>query len=230
MTSDRDLSQVTLEHFRREAAGPHPMPAGVAIAAVSAGFALGLIAKVLAVSGRRNIPPDDAARLEPLAAASQTASQRMLQLAGDDIAAFEAYLAARRLPRETESECAVRQQGIDSAVRRAIDLPLAAAAEAVAGLQLCSEVSAFTPVALAADLGVTAGLLAGALRGFLLCAQSNVLQLAPDAASYRERLATEAKRHEQALHQAEVLLERARTAVQTGTAAETGAIPTSREP
>lgn len=230
MTSDRDLSQVTLEHFRGEAAGPHPMPAGVAIAAVSAGFALGLIAKVLAVSGRRSIPPDDAARLEPLAAASQTASQRMLQLAGDDVAAFEAYLAARRLPRETESERTVRQQSIDSAVRRAIDLPLAAAAEAAAGLHLCSEASAFTPVALAADLGVTAGLLAGALRGFLLCAQSNVLQLAPDAASYRERLATEAKRHEQALRQAEVLLERARTAVQAGTAAGTGAIPTSREP
>ena len=230
MTSDRDLSQITLERFRREAAGPHPMPAGVAIAAVSAGFALGLIAKVLAVSGRRSTPPENAARLEPLAAAAQAASQRMLQLAGDDIAAFEAYLAAKRLPRETESEREARQQSIDSAVRRAIDLPLAAAEEAAAGLQLCSEVSAFTPVALAADLGVTAGLVAGALRGFLLCAESNVRQLAPDAASYRERLAIEAKRHEQALRQAEVLLERARTAVETGTAAETGAISTSREP
>src|SRR5512146_896865 len=165
MSPDGDLSQATLEHFRREAAGPSPMPAGVAIAAVSAGFALGLIAKVLAVTGRRNTLPENTAGLEPLTAAAQAASQRMLQLAADDVAAFEAYLAARRLPRATDSERQARQMGIDSAVRRAIDLPLAAAQEAAAGLQLCSEVSAFTSPALAADIGVTTTLLARALRG-----------------------------------------------------------------
>ena len=205
MISAGGLPQATLEHFRREAAGQQPMPAGVAIAAVSAGFALGLVAKVLAVSARHNTLPDYAARLDPLAAAAQAASQRMMQLAGDDITAFEAYLAARRLPCSTEAERQARQQDIDSALRRAIDLPLAAAQEAAAGLQLCSEVSAFTPVALAADLGVTAGLLAGALRGFLLCAQSNVRHLAAQEASLRERVATEAQRYAQALCLADVL-------------------------
>lgn len=214
MISASDLPQVTLEHFRREAAGQHPMPAGVAIAAVSAGFALGLVAKVLAVSGRHNTLPEYAARLEPLAAAAQAASQRMMQLAGDDVAAFEAYLAARRLPRSTESERQARQEAIDSAVRRTIDLPLAAAQQTAAGLELCSKVSTFTPVALAADLGVTAGLLAGALRGFLLCAQSNVRQLAAEAPSLREQVATEAARYAQALHLADVLAERARTTVE----------------
>ncbi len=215
-----ELSQLTLEDFRREAASPRPTPAGVAVAAVSAGFALGLVAKLLAVSGRRNTLPQNAARLEPLAAAAQAASQRMLQLASDDVAAFEAYLTARRLPHSTESERQARQQSIDSAVRRTIDPPLAAAQEAAAGLQLCSEGSAFTPSALVADLGVVATLLAGALRGFLLCAQSNVRQL-PDAASLRERVATETQRHAAALRIAEALLERARQAV------ESAAIPGS---
>ncbi|HEV2269271.1 MAG TPA: cyclodeaminase/cyclohydrolase family protein [Steroidobacteraceae bacterium] len=218
MIADGDLSRVTLEQFRREAAGQHPMPAGVAIAAVSAGFALALVAKVLAVSGRHNALPENTARLEPLAAAAQTASQRMLQLAADDVVAFEAYLAARRLPRATEAERQARQQAIDSAARRAIDLPLAAAQEAATGLQLCIEVSAFTPVGLAADLGVTAGLLAGALRGFLLCAQSNVGQLAPEAPALRERVAIETERYAQALRMAETLAERARA---TGATAAT---------
>lgn len=212
MIRDRDLSQVTLEDFRREAAGERPMPAGVAVAAVSAGFALGLVAKVLAVSGRRNEVLEDTARLERLGAAAQTASHRMLQLAGEDIAAFEAYLAARRLPRSTESEQRTRHQAIDCAVRHAIDLPLAAAEKAAAGLQLCSEVSAFIPPALAADLGVAATLLASAVRGFLLCAQSNVSQLAPDAASYRERLASETRLYEHALGQAEAIVGGCRTA------------------
>ncbi|MDE2262576.1 MAG: cyclodeaminase/cyclohydrolase family protein [Gammaproteobacteria bacterium] len=218
MTPDCALSQVTLEHFRREAAGQQPMPAGVAIAAVSAAFALGLVAKVLAISGRRNTLPEDTARIEPLAAAAQAASQRMLQLAGEDIAAFEGYLTARRLPEATESERQARQQGMESTRRGAIDLPLAAAQQAAAGLQLCSEVSAFTPPALIADLGVAATLLESALRGFLLCAQSNASQLVPDAASYRERLATETKRHERAFRQAEAVLELARAAVETAAA------------
>jgi formiminotetrahydrofolate cyclodeaminase len=212
-----ELSQLTLEHFRREAASPSPTPAGVAVAAVAAGFALGLVAKVLAVSGRRNTLPQNTARLEPLAAAAQAASQRLLQLANDDVAAFEAYLTARRLPHSTESERQARQQGIDSAVPRTIDAPLAAAQEAAAGLQLCSEVSAFTPPAVVADLGVVATLLAGALRGFLLCAEANVRQLAPDAASLRERVATETERHAPAFRIAEAVLERARTAVESAT-------------
>lgn len=215
MATEHDLSQITLERFRSEVAGQQPMPAGVAIAAVSAGFALGLVAKVLAVVGRRSKQSaETAVKLEPLAGAAQAASQRMLQVAGDDTAAFEAYLSARRLPHSTEPERQARQEAIHSAVRHAIELPLAAAQEAAAGLQLCSEVSTFTPVALLADVGVAATLLAGALRGFLLCAQSNVRQLAPDIASFGERLVAETKRHGQALHQAEAVLERARAAVE----------------
>lgn len=211
MTPHGDLSQVTLEDFRQGAAARDPMPAGVAIAAVSAAFALGLVAKVLAVAGRRSPAPADAARLEPLTAAARAGSQRLLQMAGEDVAAFEAYLTARRLPHSSASESETRQQAIDSAVRRAIELPLAAAETTATGLRLCSETSTFTPANLTADLGVSADLLASALRAFLLCAQSNVRQLAPAGASFSERVATETQRHAAALRLADAILERART-------------------
>jgi methenyltetrahydrofolate cyclohydrolase len=213
MTPGDDLSQATLEDFRREAAGQHPMPAGVAIAAVSAGFALGLTAKVLRISGRQNLPPADASRPELLAAAAQSASQRMLLLANADVAAFGAYLTARRMPHSTESESQARQQAIDTAVRRTVDVPLAAAHEAAAGLRYCDELSGFTPPALVADLGVIASLLASALRGFLLCAESNVRNLAPAAASLRDRVATEVQSHAAAFRIAESVLERTRAAL-----------------
>ena len=213
------VSDSTLEQFRHAAAGQQPTPAGVAVAAVSAGFALGLLAKVLAISGRRK-DLSAGPRLEVLTAA-QAASQRMLQLASDDSAAFEAYLAARRLPHSTGPERQARQQVINSTVRNAIDLPLAAAQEASAGLQLCSEMSASTPLPLIADLGVAANLLASALRGFLLCAESNVRQLAPNAASYRAQVAAESKRHERALRQAEAVLAHAEASL------ESAAIPRS---
>ena len=214
MRPGEELSQAALEHFRREAAGQDPMPAGVAIAAVSGSFALGLTAKVLRLSSRRNPSPADASRPELLAAAAQSASQRMLQLASADVAAFGAYLGARRLPHSTGAESQERQLAIETAVRRTVDVPLAAAHEAAAGLRLCDELSASTPPELVADLGVIASLLAGALRGFLLCAQSNVRNLAPGTPSLRDRVATEAQSHAAAFGIAEAVLERTRAALE----------------
>lgn len=201
------VSDYKLEQFRQAAAGQLPTPAGVAVAAVTTAFALSLLAKVLTIGAHRKEPSGPVAKLESLAAAAQAASQRMLQLASDDSIAFEAYLTARRMAHGTDSERQARQRAMDSAIGRAIDLPLEAAQEASAGLQVCAQTSAATPIELAADLGVAVTLLAGALRGFLLCADSNVRQLASEAASYRERLATESTRHEQALRQAQALLE-----------------------
>ena len=213
------VSESTLEQFRHAAAGQQPTPAGVAVAAVAASFALGLLAKVVAITGRRKeVSAANVSRLETLTAAAQAASQRMLQLAGEDSAAFDAYLSARRLPHSTGPERQAREQAIRSTVRRAIDLPLAAAQEAAAGLRQCSEVSALTPPALIADLGLSATLLAGALRGFLLCAESNVQQLAPDAASYREQLAAQSKQHETALRHADAVLACAGMALESAAA------------
>lgn len=218
------VSESTLEQFRHAAAGQQPTPAGVAVAAVAASFALGLLAKVVTITGRRKeVSAASVSRLETLTAAAQAASQRMLQLAGEDSAAFDAYLAARRLPHSTGPERQAREQAIRSTVRRAIDLPLAAAQEAAAGLQQCSEVCALTPPALIADLGLAATLLAGALRGFLLCAESNVQQLAPDAASYREQLAAQSKQHETALRHADAVLACAGMALES--AATSGRTP-----
>lgn len=210
----RRIPEYTLEQFRDAAAGQQPTPAGVAVGAVSASFALGLLAKVLTVTSRRR-QSSAGPSLETLTAAAQAASQRMLQLAGDDNAAFDAYLAAKRLPHSTEPERQTREQAVNSTVRHAIDLPLAAAQEASAGLQLCSEMSALTPLPLLADLGVAANLLASALRSFLLCAESNVRQLAPNAASYRAQVAAESKRHERALRQAEAVLAHAEASLES---------------
>jgi formiminotetrahydrofolate cyclodeaminase len=169
----RRVSDYTLEEFYREAASRHPTPAGVAVAAVSGSFALGLLVKVLTISAHRKALAANAGKLESLAAAAQTASGRMLQLADDDIAAFQAYLAATRLPSSTEEQREERRRAVESARYRTIEVPVAAAQQAAVGLQLCSDASTLVPRELIADLDVTTALLEGARRGFLLCAESN---------------------------------------------------------
>lgn len=201
-------AESTLERFREAAAGGQPAPAGVAIAAVSASFAFGLLAKTLAVSARRHGPAADLAKLEPFMSSLRAESSRMLQLAAEDTAAFEAYLACARLPQATERERTERRTALDAALGRAIDLPLAAAATTAAGLQWSADALSLIDLVVLADVGAAVGLLAGALRAFLLCAESNVRVLGRRTSAYRERLAQEAQRHRSALQLAEEVLER----------------------
>lgn len=207
------VAEATLERFREAVASGQPTPAGVAVAAVSASFAFGLLAKALAVSGRKDARSANLAKLEPLTAAARAESSRMLQLADGDIAAFEAYLAGARLPQATDQERLQRRQALDSALRQAIDLPLAAARSAAAGVQMCAEAVPMTHLVVLADLAAAVTLLSGALRTFLLCAQSNVTQLAPEASSHREQLAEEADLYKRALRQSKEVLKRVATAL-----------------
>jgi len=202
------VSDSTLERFRQAVASAHPTPAGVAVAAVSAGFAFGLLAKALAVSARRDTESVNRGKLEPLAAAARAESSRMLQLADDDVAAFESYLAGVRMPAATDGQLLERRRVLDAALRRAIALPLAGARSAAAGLRLCAEAVAVTHLVVLADLGTAVTLLAGALRACLLCAESNVSQLAAATSAHRELLAKESEPQQRALRQAEEVLER----------------------
>ncbi|MBW4051956.1 MAG: cyclodeaminase/cyclohydrolase family protein [Proteobacteria bacterium] len=202
------ISDSTLERFRAAAASGDPAPAGVAVAAVSAGFALGLAAKALAVSARRGPQSAELAKLEPLTATLRSQSSRMLELAAGDAAAFEAYLACVRLPYAKDEERIERRHALDAALRQAIDLPLAAARAAAAGLQLCAEALPMTDLVVLADLAAAVTLLCGSLRAFLLCAESNVRVLGPRDSSHAARLAEETGRQRRALDLAEEVLER----------------------
>jgi formiminotetrahydrofolate cyclodeaminase len=210
------VAESTLERFRDAAAGGQPAPAGVAIAAVSASFAFGLLAKALAVSARREGPAADPAKLEPLMTRLRTESSRLLQLAAEDTAAFEAYLASARLPQASERERTERRNALDAALGKAIDLPFAAAAAAAAGLQWSAEALPLVTLVVLADVGAAVSLLAGALRAFLICAESNVRVLGPRTHAYRERLAQETQRHRGTLQLAEQVLGRVAGSLEAG--------------
>jgi formiminotetrahydrofolate cyclodeaminase len=121
------VSELTLEGFRGAAASGESVPAGVAVCAVSASFALGLLAKVVKVSGRRKGFTGDPSKAENIADAARAESRRMLQFAEDDMAAFNAYMATSRLPQTTEREKEERKRAMDASVRKAIEMPVAAA-------------------------------------------------------------------------------------------------------
>jgi methenyltetrahydrofolate cyclohydrolase len=206
---------VSIEQFRSAAASGDPTPAGVAVSAVSASFAFGLLTKVLRVSGRRKDFAGSAAKIESMSDAARIEAKRMLQLAEDDIAAFNAFVASNRLPQVTDSEREERQRAVNSAVRKAIEIPLAAARSAAMGMELCSEASGLTHAAVIADLGAAASLLASALRVFLMCADSNLRQLALDPQPFREAFAARAEWEHRAYRHAEAVLKHVAAAIES---------------
>lgn len=206
----------TLENFRSAAASGEPMPAGVAVSAVTASLALGLLAKVLKISGRRKDFAGNLPKLEAVLESARSESKQMMQFAEEDVAAFNAYMASTRLPQATDAEGEGRKRAVDAAVRKAIEVPLAAARAAASGIGLCGEAAGMVHSNVAADLGAATSLLASAMRVFLLCADSNIRQVASDASLFRDAIAARFEWETKATRQAESVLRQVAAAIDAG--------------
>jgi formiminotetrahydrofolate cyclodeaminase len=135
-----------LESLYQGLAAAKPAPAGVTAAAVSARFGVALLIKTLEITAKR----DDSPQLRLWIVAAKTEAETLAQAANDDITA----------------------QGA-APERKRIEIPMIAAGSAAAGLELCAEAAGSIRGALAADLEVAAMLLCSAVRGILMCVDSN---------------------------------------------------------
>lgn len=178
-----------LEEFREKAASGDASIAAVAVATVSAASALGLVIMVLEIVGARKDFKGDRHRLEALIEAAREESDRLARYTDEDPAAYAAYMRARQLPKNTDDERRARSRAMAAALRRATDVPLAAARTAVAGLNICAEAAAMANGAVATDLGGAAMLLAGATRAMLLSVDSNLSALGES--EYTDQVAVE---------------------------------------
>ena len=161
--------QESLETFRERVAYPEPMPAGVAVSAVTAALATGLMQKVLAIMAKRKRLADHAsAELSSLGPAAEMAGVRLKEFADADIAAYNAYLQAHQ--RGAGEEELARCQ------RELIEVPLQSARSAVTALELCATAAPLIQGAVLADLATAALLLSGAIHGMLLCLAANLVK------------------------------------------------------
>ena len=173
----------TLEEFRVQLAGRDPVPAGVSVAAVAASLALNLLRKALEITRKRRDFRGDPRMVEELLARAQAASDELARLADEDVAAFAEYMASRGTPNQESANQ-------ESALRRAIEVPLRAARVAAEGVELCAQAGAIVPESIAPDLGTAALLLASAIHATLLSAESNALQISD--ARFRSEVEREA--------------------------------------
>ena len=165
--------QTTIREFLAAAAAPRAVPAGGSVAALAAALGAAMGRMVVGIGAGKK----EFAALEPrrrAAAEAFTRAQEVFtRLMVEDQAAVDAYLAARRMPREDPG----RVVAIESAVRESVRTPRALADAGLAVLEACDGAVDVCGAAMLADLAVCADLAMVAVRSGVNIVNVNAREL-----------------------------------------------------
>ncbi len=163
-----EFSKLSLEQFLGALASDAPTPGGGTAAAVTGAMGASLAEMVaqLTLSKERYAASHEAVR--PIAEAGQLARVEFLSLAREDAEAYDGVVAARRMPKDTETEKASRLQQIAVASRNATEVPMRTAQAAIRLLAALPELAEKGNPNAVSDVGAAALLLDACVEGALL--------------------------------------------------------------
>jgi formiminotetrahydrofolate cyclodeaminase len=148
-------------------ASTDPTPGGGSAAAWAGATGAALVAMVGGMEKTRTGDPEERRRLDAVRSRVAAAGATLRLLVDEDSSAYDAVMAAYRLPKQTDDEKASRKAAIHAALEGATDVPLRTAVACLTVLRAAAEAAADgNPNALSDAL--TGGALAWAgLRGAL---------------------------------------------------------------
>jgi formiminotetrahydrofolate cyclodeaminase len=167
----------TLEEFDDQITQGDAITGAVAVAAVSAAFAVSVLRMVLEITARKKESENHRGQLQELMAAARIEGERLRKTADDDRDAYSAYRDASLLPRATEQERAERRSAMLATLQKATETPLRAARSAVKAIELCAEAATLARGDVAADIGGAAAILNGAVCAILNSVDANLRRL-----------------------------------------------------
>jgi methenyltetrahydrofolate cyclohydrolase len=154
----------TLAVFLERLSSDAATPGGGCASALGGALAAGLVAMVARNAGG----------LDEIVAEADRLRGELEELVDADAAAFDAVLAAFRLPKETDVQKAARSAAVQTAYRGAVEPPLAVCGRARRVLELAALAAERGNPNLASDAGVAAVLAAAALEGAALNVDINL--------------------------------------------------------
>jgi methenyltetrahydrofolate cyclohydrolase len=120
-------------------ASPDPTPGGGSAAALAGALGAALVSMVCAMPKTRTGAAPERARLEAALAWAREAGERLRALVEEDTRAYDAVMAAYRLPKATDEEKAARKAAIAGAMVRATEVPLETAEACLVVLKSAEE-------------------------------------------------------------------------------------------
>ncbi len=174
----KGLLTLSLSEFADEVSRESAAPGGGSVSAATGALAAALASMVAALAFARSA--DLAAREEArrIGRCAQALKDRLLEAVEADARAFEAVLAARRLPKRTPEEAASRHRAVEEATARAARIPLAVLESAVEALGLALDCARIAPKGAVSDAGVAAAAALAAAEGASLNVRINLPSLA----------------------------------------------------
>lgn len=169
-----DFEKLSFEGLLAAFSSSSPTPGGGTAAALAAamGAALAEMVAALTLSKEKYSASHDAVR--PIAGAARRARQEFLWLAREDSEAYDAVVAARALPKETDDERSARVRRMAESNRLAAEVPMRTARAAVRLLATMPELAAKGNPNAVSDAGVAALLLDTATQAALLNVEINL--------------------------------------------------------
>jgi len=163
-----NFAKLSLEDFLAALGSDAPTPGGGTAAATAGAMGASLAEMVarLTLSKEKYAASHDAVR--PILEAGQLAREEFVTLAREDSEAYDAVVAARRLPKDTDEQKASRQNAIALANRRATEVPMRTARAAARLLAALPELAEKGNPNAASDVGAAALLLDACAEGALL--------------------------------------------------------------
>jgi methenyltetrahydrofolate cyclohydrolase len=184
-----DYAGQPLSRYLEDAAAAQPTPGGGSVAAVAAALA-STMASMAAnfTAGREKYAVVEG---EIRAALAELARARglLLKLSADDMAAYEAVMAAMRMPKATDADRASRADAMRRATRESLDGVEQVLAGAVRVIEISRRLAEIANPNLVSDVGVASELALGAVRAARFNVAVNLAGYtdAVDAAAVRER-------------------------------------------
>jgi formiminotetrahydrofolate cyclodeaminase len=169
-------------------ASPDPTPGGGSAAALSGALGGALVAMVCAMPKTRTGDAAERASLDLALGEARGASDHLRALVDRDSAAYDAVVAAYRLPKGTEEEKAARKAAIAAALKTATDVPLGTALECLRVIRAAGEALQNGNPNAASDAKTGAALALAGLQGAVENVRANAAQSeeASRAAAYLE--------------------------------------------
>jgi methenyltetrahydrofolate cyclohydrolase len=164
------IAEQTVEAFLGGLASDDPTPGGGAVAALSGATGTALISMVCNLTIGKPGYEETEERMRWMLEEAEAARTELLGLADRDATAFDGVMAAFKMPKETDSEKAVRSQAIQAGYESAATVPLEIAKRAAELMELARETTEIGNAQAASD-GACAG---QALASAVWCATYNV--------------------------------------------------------
>jgi formiminotetrahydrofolate cyclodeaminase len=178
---EHDFAALPLGEFLAQSAARSPVPGGGAGCAVIGAIGAAFGAMAARYSEPKDGAPGDDAISNAIRVLDITRTA-LLDLAGADATAYAAFDRARKLPKSTSDEAAVRSHALERAAQDAALVPLQTMRTCVDALAALERVAPKLNPRLASDVGVCALALKAALRGSMLNVETNLTALPHDVA------------------------------------------------